>query len=77
MKKEKALDYIKEGEKLGIHKGYKCGIRNEWQIMPSAWVSEALFTRRNNIYPRLIINSAKAYTTDTMHRVTVRKDAKL
>jgi adenine-specific DNA-methyltransferase len=76
-KNKKALDYIKQGETLGIHEGYKCGIRDEWQIMPSAWVSEALFTRRNNIYPRLIINSGKAYTTDTMHRVTVRKDAKL
>jgi adenine-specific DNA-methyltransferase len=76
-KNQKALEYVKQGEELGINKGYKCSIREEWQIMPSAWVSEALFTRRNNIYPRLIINNAKAYTTDTMHRVTVRKEAKL
>jgi len=76
-KNPKALEYIRQGEKEGIHKGYKCGIRDEWQIMPSAWVSEALFTRRNNIYPRLIINQAKAYTTDTMHRVTIKKDSKL
>lgn len=73
----KALEYIEQGELLGIDKGYKCGIRDEWQIMPSAWVSEALYTRRNNIYPRLIINNAKAYTTDTMHRVTTRKDTEL
>lgn len=73
----KALEYVKNGEKQGIHKGYKCGIREEWQIMPSAWVSEALFTRRNNIYARLIINQAKAYTTDTMHRVTRIKNSKL
>jgi len=72
-----ALEYIKQGERAGIHKGYKCRIRKEWQIQPSAWVSEALFTRRNNIYPRLIINQAKAYTTDTMHRVTINKDARL
>jgi adenine-specific DNA methylase len=76
-KNPKALEYVKHGEVAGIHKGYKCGIRDEWQIMPSAWVSEALFTRRNNIYPRLIINQAEAYTTDTMHRVTIRKDTKL
>jgi len=72
-----AFEYIKQGEREGIHKGYKCRIRDEWQIMPSAWVSGALFTRRNNVYPRLIINQAKAYTTDTMHRVTVNKDTKL
>ena len=69
----KALEYIKEGEKKGIHKGYKCSIRDEWQIVPSAWVSEALFIRRNNLYPKLILNQAKAYTTDTMHRVMVKK----
>lgn len=76
-KNKKALQYIEEGEQRGIHKGYKCRIRDEWQIMPSAWVSDALFIRRNNIYPRLIINKARAYTTDTMHRVTVNKGVNL
>lgn len=75
-KNDKALEYIEQGEKEGIHKGYKCRIRDEWQIVPSTWISEALFTRRNNIYPRLIINQAKAFTTDTMHRVTVNKTVK-
>ena len=69
-----ALEYLKLGERDGIHEGYKCGIRDEWQIMPSAWVSDGLFIRRNNVYPRLIINEAGAYTTDTMHRVTPDKN---
>jgi adenine-specific DNA-methyltransferase len=73
----KAIEYLKVGEKDGWHKLYKCSIRDEWQTVPSAWISEALFIRRNNIYPRLIINEAKAYTTDTMHRVTINKDATL
>jgi len=76
-KNPKALEYIRHGEKEGIHKGYKCGIRDEWQIQPSVWISDALFTRRNNVYPRLIINQAKAHTTDTMHRVRVNKDTEL
>ncbi|PKQ44212.1 Eco57I restriction-modification methylase domain-containing protein [Confluentibacter flavum] len=67
-----ARKYIAEGENQKIHKGYKCGIRDEWQIIPSLRVSEALFIRRNNQYPKLIINEAGAYTTDTMHRVTVK-----
>ena len=66
------LEYLKLGEQQEIHKGYKCRIRDEWQIIPSIRVSEALFIRRNNIYPKLIINEAKAYTTDTMHRVTIK-----
>lgn len=74
---KKAKDYLAKGEEQNIHKLYKCSIRNEWQIVPSAWISDALFIRRNNIYPRLILNKAKAFTTDTMHRVTIRKDVDL
>lgn len=64
-----AMKYIAYGESLGIHKGYKCGIRDDWFVVPSLKISDALFIRRNNIYPRLIINQAKAFSTDTMHRV--------
>lgn len=74
---KKALEYIKKGEEEGINKWYKCRIRNEWQIVPSVWIPEALFIRRNNIYPKLILNEAKVYTTDTMHRVTINKNTKL
>lgn len=68
-----AARYILEGEHKGIHKGYKCGIREDWFSVPSLKISDALFIRRNNLYPRLIINDAKAYTTDTMHRVFLRQ----
>jgi len=67
-----ALAYIRYGESLDIHKGYKCRIRDEWQIVPSAWISDALFIRRNNRFPKLIVNEAQAYTTDTMHRVKLK-----
>lgn len=69
-----ARRYIADGEQQEIHKGYKCSIREEWQIIPSLRISEALFIRRNNQYPKLIINEAGAYTTDTMHRVTVNSE---
>lgn len=71
-KKNGAVKYIAHGESLGIHKGYKTGIRDDWFVVPSLKISDALFIRRNNLYPRLIINKAGAYTTDTMHRVFVR-----
>ncbi|NVO11442.1 MAG: class I SAM-dependent methyltransferase [Bacteroidales bacterium] len=71
--KNGAVKYIAYGERLGINKGYKTSIRNDWFVVPSLKISEALFIRRNNLYPRLIINEAKAYTTDTMHRVFVKQ----
>ena len=70
--KKGAEKYIEHGENLGINKGYKCGIRDNWFVVPSLKISDALFIRRNNLYPRLIINQAEAYTTDTMHRVFVK-----
>lgn len=69
-----ALGYIKFGEKQEIHKGYKCGLRDEWQIVPSTRISDALFIRRNYLFPRLIINEAQVYTTDTMHRVWIKEN---
>lgn len=72
-----ARDYIAWGEEEKINEGYKCRIRDEWQIVPSQRISEALFIRRNNKYPKLIINEAKAYTTDTMHRVSIKPNIDL
>ena len=68
-----ALEYLNHGVKDEINKGYKCQIREEWQIIPSIRLSDALFIRRNNLFPKLIINEAKAYTTDTMHRVSIKE----
>jgi adenine-specific DNA methylase len=67
-----AVKYIQQGELNGIHNGYKTSIRDDWFVVPSLKISDALFIRRNNLYPRLIINQAGAYTTDTMHRVFLR-----
>jgi adenine-specific DNA methylase len=71
-RKNGAVKYIAYGESLGIHRGYKTGIRDDWFVVPSLKISDALFIRRNNLYPRLIINQAGAYTTDTMHRVFLK-----
>jgi adenine-specific DNA methylase len=76
-KHKEALKYLAIGERKGIKKGYKCGIRDEWQIVPSVWIPDALFIRRNNLFPKLIINEARAYTTDTMHRVKIKENVNI
>jgi adenine-specific DNA-methyltransferase len=72
-----AAAYIEEGENKGIHEGYKCGIRDDWFIVPSLKISEALFLRRNNLFPKIVLNEANAYTTDTMHRVFLKPNTNL
>ncbi|MCU4398359.1 class I SAM-dependent methyltransferase [Acinetobacter junii] len=69
-----ANKYIEYGEELGVNKGYKTRIRDDWFVIPSIKLSDALFIRRNNLFPRLILNEAQAYTTDTMHRVFIKQE---
>ena len=61
--------YISLGENNGEHKGYKCSIRDRWYIVPSVWVPDAFFLRRNNLYPKFVLNKCNALSTDTMHRI--------
>ena len=65
--------YLANGENEGVNKGYKTGIRDYWYVIPSIKLSDALFLRRNNMFPKFVLNEAGAYTTDTMHRVFFHK----
>lgn len=65
--------YLESGESADIDKGYKTSIRDCWWVIPSIKLSDALFLRRNNLYPKFVLNEAEAYTTDTMHRVFIKE----
>lgn len=65
----KHKEYIEFGEKKGENKGYKCSIRDRWYIVPSVWIPDAFFLRRNNLYPKFVLNRCNAVSTDTMHRI--------
>ncbi len=66
---KKHRSYIKKGEKNKEHTGYKCRIRDRWYRVPSIWVPDAFFLRRNNLYPKFVLNCCEAVSTDTMHRL--------
>lgn len=70
----KHKEYIMLGETNGEHKGYKCSIRERWYIIPSVWVPDAFFLRRNNLYPKFVLNCCGAVSTDTMHRMKFNVD---
>ncbi|SHJ43354.1 Eco57I restriction-modification methylase domain-containing protein [Lutispora thermophila] len=61
--------YIEEGEKAKINEGYKCSIRDRWYIVPSVWVPDAFILRRNDKFPKFVLNNINAVSTDTMHRI--------
>ncbi len=66
---DKHKEYIRLGEKHEANKGYKCSIRERWYRIPSVWVPDAFFLRRNNLYPKFVLNCCEAVSTDTMHRI--------
>lgn len=65
--------YIDLGEKNGENTGYKCSIRDSWYSVPSVWIPSAFFLRRNNLYPKFVLNGCSAISTDTMHRVEFKE----
>lgn len=56
----KHKEYINFGEVNGENEGYKCSIRDRWYRIPSVWVPDAFFLRRNNLYPKFVVNCCNA-----------------
>lgn len=69
-----AKRYIAEGENQKLHERYKCRIRKPWYTVPSVHKADIGMLKRSHNYPRLILNSAGAYTTDTAYRISSKVD---
>lgn len=61
--------YIRLGEAEGLHRRYKCRIREPWYSVPSVSSAPVAMLKRCHFYPRLILNRMSALTTDTAYRV--------
>lgn len=65
----KAKEYVSHGEEQKLHTRYKCRIRQPWYSVPSVYATPIGMLKRSHNFPRLILNSAGAYTTDTAYRI--------
>lgn len=61
--------YIELGEEEGLHRRYKCRIRQPWYVVPSVYNTSVGLLKRSHYMPRLFLNEIGAYTTDTAYRV--------
>src|SRR5262249_34706637 len=68
-------EFIRVGESLGHHLGYKCRIRQPWYRVPAVWVPDCFFFRQIYDFPRVVQNRTPATSTDTIHRMKCRQDA--
>lgn len=61
--------YLRQGKESDVPLGYKCRNRPFWYRVPSLWSPQAFFLRQIHGYPKIIINTTSATSTDTIHRV--------
>lgn len=73
MKSSAAVAYIDFGEKQELHKRYKCRVRKPWYTVPSVSKSAIGMLKRCHDAPKLVLNKAGAFTTDTAYRIEVQK----
>jgi len=61
-------EYLALGEADELHKRYKCRIREPWYRVPRLVRGELLLSKRSHHYPRVVVNEARSFTTDTIYR---------
>ena len=69
--------YLKKGESLKINDRYKCQLRENWYFVPSVWISEGFFTKRSNVFPRMVVNEANVIVTDAFYRIRMKEGYKI
>jgi adenine-specific DNA methylase len=69
---EAAARYIRAGEARGLHRRFKCRIREPWYTVPSVTSAPVALLKRCHDLPRLALNRLGALTTDTAYRVEPR-----
>lgn len=67
---KRVQEYIQTGEAEKLHTRYKCRIRAPWFSVPSVYTTPIGLLKRSHNFPRLILNSLGAFTTDTAYRIT-------
>jgi adenine-specific DNA-methyltransferase len=64
-----AQRYLAKGLAEKLPARFKCAVRTPWFKVPSVYAAPIAMLKRAHQYPRLVLNQAGAYTTDTAYRV--------
>ena len=60
--------YLAGGEVAKLNERYKCRIREPWYRVPGFRTGDLLLSKRSHHFPRVVVNEAGVYTTDTIYR---------
>lgn len=67
-KSRRSAEYISRGEQRGLAQRFKCRIREPWYRVPNFQRGDLLLSKRSHLIPRVVLNEAGVYTTDTIYR---------
>lgn len=71
-----ARAYIAEGEREGVHQGYKCRQRVAWWRVPMVECPDLFFTYMNHDRARLVTNDARAHVLNSLYGVRLNEDVR-
>ncbi len=63
---ESVRAYLAEGERQGVHRAYKCRMREPWFTVPGVHAPDAFLTYMAHMYPRLVVNEAGATAPNSL-----------
>jgi hypothetical protein len=66
---DSVLKYLETGKGLGVHKAYKCAVRNPWFSVPHAQAADTFLTYMSGDAPRIVWNAAGVLATNSTHEV--------
>jgi len=66
------MQYLDRGRMEGVDQGYKCRTRWPWYSVPMQPVPDAFLTYMSGNFVRLVLNSEKVYSTNTIHNVSFK-----
>ncbi|UKN02236.1 Eco57I restriction-modification methylase domain-containing protein [Paracrocinitomix mangrovi] len=69
-----AQSYLQKGEELELHLRYKMKKRNNWYHVPGVWLAEGLFIKRSHRFPKMFVNTANVFATDSFYRIVTKEE---
>ncbi len=62
--------YLRRGRRRGIHRQYKCRVRQPWYAVPGIRIPDAFLSYMSNTSPRVALNEAGFSSSNLVHQVT-------
>jgi hypothetical protein len=66
------VSYLQTGVAQHLPERYKCRIREPWYVVPYTGITELALLKRCHLSPRIVLNTARAHSTDTAYRLKMK-----